>query len=90
MLSNEWTVPDFYPIEYIPHGVRLTGYGGGAADLPAGVLQSFLDDVANGRLEVPIGRTYTLDEIAVAHADMEAGTTVGKLVVLTSPQAHAG
>jgi NADPH2:quinone reductase len=82
MLSNEWTVPDFYPIEYIPRGVRLTGYGGDAADLPAGVLQSFLDDVADGRLEVPIARTYTLDEIATAHADMEAGNAVGKLVVL--------
>ena len=84
MLSNQWTVPDFYPIEYIPRGVRLTGYGGDAADLPPGVLQSFLDDVAAGRLEVPIGRTYTLDEIATAHADMEAGTSVGKLVVLTT------
>jgi NADPH:quinone reductase len=82
MLSNEWTVPDFYPIEYLPRGVRLTAYGGGAADLPAGVLQSFLDDVAAGRLEVPIGGTYTLDEIATAHANMEAGNAVGKLVVL--------
>jgi NADPH:quinone reductase-like Zn-dependent oxidoreductase len=36
MLSNEWTVPDFYPISYLPKGVRLTAYGGDAADLPAG------------------------------------------------------
>jgi NADPH:quinone reductase-like Zn-dependent oxidoreductase len=82
MLSNEWTVPDFYPIDYLPSGVRLTGYAGDAADLPAEVLQSFLDDVAAGRLKVPIHRTYTLDEIASAHADMEAGTATGKLVVL--------
>ena len=83
MLSNEWTVPDFYPIEYLPRGVRLTGYGGDAADLPAGVLQSFLDDVAAGRLEVPIGRIYAFDEIVAAHTDMEAGSAVGKLVVTT-------
>ena len=82
MLSNEWTVPDFYPIGYIPTGVRLTGYGGEADDLPADVLQTFLDDVAAGRLTVPLDRTYTLDEIATAHADMEAGNAVGKLVVL--------
>ncbi len=82
MLSNEWTVPDFYPIGYIPTGVRLTGYSGEASDLPATVLQSFLDDVAAGRLKVPIDRTYTLDEIATAHADMEAGNAIGKLVVL--------
>ena len=31
---------------------------------------------------VPIDRTYTLDEIATAHADMEAGNAIGKLVVL--------
>ena len=82
MLSNEWTVPDFYPIGYIPTGVRLTGYGGEASDLPADVLQGFLDDVSAGRLKVPLDRTYTLDEIAAAHADMEAGNAVGKLVVL--------
>jgi NADPH:quinone reductase len=82
MLSNQWTVRDFYPIGYLPSGVRLTAYGGGAADLPANVLQSFLDAVAAGRLTVPLHRTYTLDEIATAHADMEANDATGKLVVL--------
>ena len=62
--------------------MRLTAYGGDATDLPADVLQSFLDDVAAGRLKVPIDRVYTLDEIADAHADMEAGNATGKLVVL--------
>ncbi len=82
MLSNQWTVADFYPIEYIPTGVRLTAYGGDAADLPTDVLQAYLDAVAAGRLTVPIHRTYTLDEIAQAHADMEHGRATGKLVVL--------
>lgn len=82
MLSNDWTVRDFYPIDYLPRGVRLTAYGGGSDDLPAEVLQSFLDDIAAGRLTVPIHRTYTLDNIASAHADMEAGNATGKLVVL--------
>jgi NADPH2:quinone reductase len=82
MLSNEWTVRDFYPIDYLPNGVRLTGYGGEAADLPAEVLQWFLDQVVAGRLTVPIHRTYTLDEIATAHADMEDGNAIGKLVAL--------
>jgi NADPH2:quinone reductase len=68
MLSNQWTVRDFYPIEYLPRGVRLTAYSGEAADLPAAVLQSFLDTVAAGRLAVPLHRTYTLDEISAAHA----------------------
>jgi NADPH:quinone reductase-like Zn-dependent oxidoreductase len=81
MLSNEWTVRD-YPIDYLPRGVRLTAYGGGAADLPPAVLQSFLDGVAEGRVTVPLHRIYTLDEICIAHADMEAGNATGKLVVL--------
>jgi NADPH:quinone reductase len=78
MLSNEWTVPDFYPIGYLPDGVRLTAYGGEASDLPPNVLQRFLDDVAAGRLRVPIHRTYALDEIQQAHRDMEDGAATGE------------
>ncbi|MDH3225992.1 MAG: zinc-binding alcohol dehydrogenase family protein [Thermoleophilia bacterium] len=83
MLSNEWTVKDFYPIDYLPRGVRLTAYGGDAADLPPGTLQQFLDAVAAGDATVPIHRRYTMNEIAQAHADMEAGIASGKLVVTT-------
>lgn len=83
MLSNVWTVEDFYPIEYIPSGVRLTAYGGDAGDLPATVLDEFLVAVAEGRATVPIDRRYDFDQIQQAHADMEAGTAAGKLVVTT-------
>jgi len=82
MLSNVWTVPDFYPIGYIPRGVRLTGYSGDAADLPAEVLQAFLDDVAAGRATVPIARTYRLDDIVEAHRFMEHSSAGGKIVVV--------
>jgi NADPH:quinone reductase len=85
MLSNEWTVRDFYPIEYIPRGVRLTAYGGDATDLSAETLQSFLDDVAAGRANVPIDRVYSMDQIVEAHRVMEEGTSSGKLVVTTGP-----
>ena len=82
MLSNEWTVRDFYPIEYLPRGVRLTAYAGDATDLPSAVLQEFLDAVAAGQAVVPIHRVYRLDQIAEAHAEMEAGRAAGKLVVV--------
>lgn len=83
MLSNEWTVKDFYPIDYIPRGVRLTSYGGGdASDLPAGVLQDFLSAVASGEAVVPIDEVFAFEDIARAHAKMEAGTARGKLVVV--------
>lgn len=82
MLSNEWTVRDFYPIEYIPRGVRLTAYGGEAEDLPSEVLQGFLDDVASGDAVVPVHAVYRLEDIAAAHAMMESNRAVGKLVAL--------
>jgi NADPH2:quinone reductase len=81
MLSNQWTVRDFYPIDYIPRGVRLTAYGGDASDLPPDVLQDFLDAVAAGEAVVPIDRVYRFNQIVEAHAAMEAGTARGKLVV---------
>ncbi|QTE28094.1 alcohol dehydrogenase catalytic domain-containing protein [Pengzhenrongella sicca] len=82
MLSDEWTIPEFYPLDWLPNGVRLTAYSGEAADLPAPVLQDFLDDVARGRASVPVGRVYRLDEIVQAHRDMEAGVVGGKGVVV--------
>jgi hypothetical protein len=48
-LSNQWTVRDFSPNEYLPKGVRLAGYFGGATDLPLDAFQEILDTVAAGR-----------------------------------------
>jgi NADPH:quinone reductase-like Zn-dependent oxidoreductase len=82
MLSNEWIVKDFYPIGYIPNGVRLTAYGGDASDLPADVLQRLLDATADGRFTIPIHTIYDgLDQVRQAHADMESNAATGKLVV---------
>jgi NADPH:quinone reductase-like Zn-dependent oxidoreductase len=82
MLSDRWTVPEFYPMEWLPNGVRLTAYSGEAADLPASTLQQFLDAVAAGEASVPIGTVYAIDDIVQAHRDMEAGALGGKGVVL--------
>lgn len=84
MLSNSWTVREFYPIEYLPRGVRLTAYSGEASDLPPAVLQGYLDDVAAGRAPVPLDRVFALEEIGEAHELMESGGARGKLVVRTS------
>jgi len=81
MLSNEWIVRDFYPIGYLPQGVRLTAYGGEAGDLPATVLQDYLDAVATGDAQVPLDRAYAFDEIVEAHRALEHGHGSGKLVV---------
>jgi NADPH2:quinone reductase len=83
MLSNQWMVKDFYPIDYLPRGVRLSAYSGDAADLPGTVLQGFLDAVAAGTAVVPIDRVYRFDQIIEAHTAMEAGHTKGKQVITT-------
>ena len=83
MLSDQWTINEFYPMDWLPNGVRLTAYSGEAADLPAAALQGFLDAVASGEATVPIGHRYRLDDIVQAHHDLEANTIGGKAVVQT-------
>jgi NADPH:quinone reductase len=86
MLSDQWTVPNFYPIAYLPTGVRLTAYSGDAADLPATVLQRYVDRIADGTVSLGPSRTYRLDQIREAHHAMDTNTVTGKLVVLTGPE----
>ncbi|MFD3459189.1 alcohol dehydrogenase catalytic domain-containing protein [Nocardia fluminea] len=85
MLSNKWSIPDFYPIDYLPRGVGLTAYSGGAADLPAAVLQRFLDRIADGDIDLGPTRVYRLDDIRQAHSDIENNHVSGKVVVITDP-----
>jgi NADPH:quinone reductase len=83
MLSNQWIIDRFYPIGYIPQGVRLTAYSGEAADLRPAVLQGFIDAVRDGAAVVPVGAVYQIDQIVEAHTAMEEGRIAGKIVVLT-------
>jgi NADPH:quinone reductase-like Zn-dependent oxidoreductase len=81
-LSNQWTVRDFSPNEYLPRGVRLAGYFGDAADLPREAFQEILDAVEAGRLSFPVDRVYDgLEQVPQAHDDMEHDRASGKLVV---------
>lgn len=69
--------------EYLPIGVRLTAYGGGADDLPQHVLQDYLDAVAAGTAIVPIDKVFKFESLPEAHERMEAGHAAGKMVVMT-------
>jgi len=90
MLSNRWAVDDSYPINYIPRGVRLTAYAGSADDLPAPVLQAWLDRLAAGRLAIGPLRAYTLGYIPSAHAELEHNRVFGKLVGVIDPADPTG
>jgi NADPH:quinone reductase-like Zn-dependent oxidoreductase len=81
MLSDAWTIPDFYPMDYLPNGVRLTAYSGESSDLPAEAFQRYVDLVADGQLPIRVDRVFAMDEIAEAHQVMEDGRAIGKLVV---------
>src|SRR5260370_42182763 len=73
----------------MPRGVRLTFYGGEANDLPQRVLQEFLAGVAARDAVVPMDHVYGFDQVAEAHAAMEADHATGKLVVVTCPRASS-
>lgn len=85
MLSNKWIIDQFYPIDFIPTGVRLTAYGGGAADLPSDVLSEVANAMHRGELTLPT-EVYSMDEIQRAHEDMEHNRVIGKQVVLTQAE----
>jgi NADPH2:quinone reductase len=84
MLSDEWVVRDFYPIGYLPTGVRLTAYSGDASNLPAPVLQRYLDAIAAGTLSLGPTQVYPIERVRDAHRDVETNAVSGKPVVLTS------
>jgi NADPH:quinone reductase-like Zn-dependent oxidoreductase len=51
-------------------------------DLLAGAMGRILGGFAAGVLRMPAVTTYPLSEVARAHADLESGSTVGKLVLV--------
>jgi NADPH:quinone reductase-like Zn-dependent oxidoreductase len=65
----------------LPEGVILHQGGG---DDPIAALTEIVALIGEGRLRVPIARTYTLDEAAAALDESERGHSSGKLVLTTS------
>jgi NADPH2:quinone reductase len=83
MLSESWSIPDFAPMEFIPATVGLTVYDSGQVTAPASALQSFINSVEDGQVQLGIGRTFTLDDIIAAHQLMDSNAAGGKIVVTT-------
>ena len=65
--------------------VVLTAYGGGSGDLPAEVLQRYLDRLAVGDVSLGPVHVYAMERIRQAHTDMEQNRTFGKMVGTISP-----
>jgi NADPH:quinone reductase-like Zn-dependent oxidoreductase len=82
LLGGEWVIERFEPLEEIPSAVKLTAFHSSTIGGPEWVdeLQEIVDLVQEGRVHANVDRTFTLDEIAAAHAYMEANRAVGKVI----------
>lgn len=83
MLAEEWSIPDFAPMEFIPATVGLTIYDSGQLRVGGRYFQEFVNDIKKGAITPVIGRTFKLDKIAEAHTLMESNAATGKIVVVT-------
>ena len=82
ILGDEWTMQDFTPMGDIPSLGRLTVYMGESENISKELLQEFIDDVEQGRIELNIDRQFGLDDLVAAHRYMEENRASGKLVVV--------
>ncbi|HEY0452185.1 NADP-dependent oxidoreductase [Actinophytocola sp.] len=71
------TIADFAAAK--EHGTRAVG---GAEASTAPVLATLAEWIAVGELEVPIARTYPLDQVREAYAELERRHTLGKIVLV--------
>lgn len=83
MLSEEWAINDFAPMDYIPATVCLTVYDSGQITVEAKHFQNFIDDVEKGKVRLNIAKVLTLEQIAEAHRLMESNEVAGKIVITT-------
>lgn len=71
------------PMEAIPTAGYLTTYGGGPAEFLETPLEDLAQQVKAGKLKIPIGKVFQIDDIVEAHRLMDSNKAGGKIVVLT-------
>lgn len=82
MLPENWSIPDFAPMESIPATVHLTIYDSGQVRSPSQIFQEFIYSVEAEQIKLNVSKVFTLDEIVEAHNYMESNKATGKIVVL--------
>lgn len=83
MLSEQWSISEFSPMEFIPAAVSLTVYDSGQIRVEDNYFQEFIRDIEKGIIKPAIKKTFRLDEIIEAHRFMETNSGGGKIVVTT-------
>ncbi len=79
LLGNQYTVPQFDPIKYIPNGVFLTGFFSNYPTRSA--IDNLLKIIRKGHIHPLYSKVFTLDEIAEAHTLLECGGAGGKIIL---------
>jgi NADPH:quinone reductase-like Zn-dependent oxidoreductase len=82
IVGGSWSLNSFAPMDAIPNRVSLTTYSGEPEDFMEMPLQAMINDVASGKLKVPVGKVFSLSQIVEAHECMEQNAAAGKIVVL--------
>ena len=83
IVGGKWTIDNFTPMGFIPTAVNLTTYSGGPDDFMQTPLNDLAKQVMEGKLNVPIGKVFGIDQIVEAHQCMDDNKAGGKIVVLT-------
>jgi NADPH:quinone reductase-like Zn-dependent oxidoreductase len=82
MLSEQWSIKEFAPMDHIPATVCLTTFDSGQLLSSKETFQAFIKDVETGAVRLPVGKVFRLDQIVEAHQLMESNGAGGKIVVL--------
>ncbi|KAF2799447.1 zinc-binding oxidoreductase [Melanomma pulvis-pyrius CBS 109.77] len=82
IVGNKWSYDNFNPMEKIPKAVCLTSYSGGPEDFMRTPLNQLIQGIVEGKLRIPIGKVFRLDEAVEAHTLMEENNAGGKVVFL--------
>jgi NADPH2:quinone reductase len=82
MLSEQWSIKDFAPMDHIPAATFLTVYDSGQMRVKGKYFQDFIDQIENGNIHPKIKKVFSLEKIAEAHIFMESNYGGGKIVVV--------
>lgn len=82
MLSVQWSIKDFAPMDYIPAATFHTVYDSGQMRVEGKYFQEFINEIENGNIHPKIKKLFSLEKIAEAHTFMERNSGSGKIVVV--------
>src|SRR5690606_20141526 len=83
MLSEQWSISDFAPMDFISSGTYLTVYDSGQSRVGSKEFQDFILQIENRKISPVISKVFHLEDISKAHDFMESNHGSGKIVVIT-------